>query len=204
MNKEEFLNRLSALLSDISEQEREEALKYYRDYFEDAGAGNEESVIEELGSPEEVAKTIKESLGNDTPAGPEPSSSAKKESGHSNTTLIIVIVVCIIFSPLIAGISGSLLGIITAAVAAVIALSLIILAAPFALTILGIAAVVAGIIKYSASAALGMLILGTGITSIGLSLIGYVILWLYYVKLVPRFFNWLTSIGTKKKGGRVK
>ena len=49
MNKEEFLKRLEQLLSDISEEERADALAFYRSYFEDAGIGNEASILEELG-----------------------------------------------------------------------------------------------------------------------------------------------------------
>ena len=44
MNKEEFLKRLEQLLSDISEEERADALAFYRSYFEDAGIGNEASI----------------------------------------------------------------------------------------------------------------------------------------------------------------
>ena len=33
MNKEEFLKRLEQLLSDISEEERADALAFYRSYF---------------------------------------------------------------------------------------------------------------------------------------------------------------------------
>ena len=62
MKQDRFLKELEYLLSDISAEEREEALEYYRCYFEDAGMENEASVIEELGSPEKVAYTIKEGL----------------------------------------------------------------------------------------------------------------------------------------------
>lgn len=41
MNKTEFLEQLERLLWDISCQEREEALDFYRSYFEDAGEENE-------------------------------------------------------------------------------------------------------------------------------------------------------------------
>ena len=63
MRKEEFLRRLEMLLSDISEEEREEAMAFYRSYFEDAGEGNEARIIAELESPENVAETIKRDLG---------------------------------------------------------------------------------------------------------------------------------------------
>ena len=45
MNRQEFMKRLEELLQDISENEREEALQYYNDYFDDAGAENEAQII---------------------------------------------------------------------------------------------------------------------------------------------------------------
>lgn len=62
MNREDFLMRLSSLLQDVSEAEREEALQYYEDYFDDAGRDKEEEIIDSLGSPAEVAKSIKKEL----------------------------------------------------------------------------------------------------------------------------------------------
>lgn len=62
MDRAEFMRRLSELLQDVPPAEREEALQYYNDYFDDAGEGNETGVIASLGSPEELAKTIKAGL----------------------------------------------------------------------------------------------------------------------------------------------
>ena len=62
MNKTEFLEQLERLLYDIPEQEREEALDFYRSYFEDAGEENEAQVIQELGNPGKVAAIIKADL----------------------------------------------------------------------------------------------------------------------------------------------
>lgn len=65
MGKEEFLRQLEALLSGISEEERKEALAYYRSYFEDAGEPNEASIIAELESPQKVAESILKDMGID-------------------------------------------------------------------------------------------------------------------------------------------
>lgn len=62
MNKNEYLDRLSRLLADISYEEHEEALSYYREYLEDAGSENEQHVMEELGTPEQLAQEIREGL----------------------------------------------------------------------------------------------------------------------------------------------
>ena len=62
MNRAEFMRRLTELLGDVSPTERDEAIQYYNDYFDDAGAENESGVIASLGTPEELARTIKAGL----------------------------------------------------------------------------------------------------------------------------------------------
>ena len=77
MNRVEFMESLSRLLQDIPEEDRIDALKYYNDYFDDAGSENEQNVIEELESPEKVAMKIKADR-EDTEDG--------KEGGTEKTT----------------------------------------------------------------------------------------------------------------------
>ena len=48
MNRIEFMEELSGLLQDIPEEDRMDALNYYNDYFDDAGAENEKNVIGDL------------------------------------------------------------------------------------------------------------------------------------------------------------
>ena len=62
MSRWEFMIKLEELLSDISPSEREEALQYYNDYFNDAGRENEQEVIEALGYPARVAENINRDL----------------------------------------------------------------------------------------------------------------------------------------------
>ncbi len=66
MTKQEFMRELESLLYDISSEEREEALKFYKGYFEDAGEEQESAVIAELGSPKQVADIIKAELSSNT------------------------------------------------------------------------------------------------------------------------------------------
>ena len=66
MNRIEYMRRLAALLQDVPAEERVATMQYYNDYFDDAGEENEEKVIEELGSPEQVAAEMKAGLGRRT------------------------------------------------------------------------------------------------------------------------------------------
>ena len=62
MNRTEYMRQLESLLQNISATEREEALQYYNEYFNDAGPENEQNVIEALGNPVKVAE--KDIVGN--------------------------------------------------------------------------------------------------------------------------------------------
>ena len=76
MTKYEFLGDLSRLLADLPEEERKQALHYYEDYFADAGEDNEQDVLKELGSPEEIADQIKNDGAEDISYGDSASSHA--------------------------------------------------------------------------------------------------------------------------------
>lgn len=62
MKKEEFLRQLEYLLQDIPEEEKRDAIDYYRDYLEEAGPEREEEVLEGFGSPERVAAIIRSDM----------------------------------------------------------------------------------------------------------------------------------------------
>ncbi len=80
MTKQEYLHALRYELSPLSVEEREEALLYYENYFEDAGKENEQATIAALGDVKELAKHIIE----DTICV--PSSQRSTHSTGSNAT----------------------------------------------------------------------------------------------------------------------
>lgn len=133
MNRIDFMSQLERLLQDVSPTEREEALQYYNDYFDDAGAENEKDVIEALGNPARVAENIKRDLqDNDTPharasdramveygkaagntggqAQPEQSGSGKKEMPAWAVVLLVVLLV--FASPVLLGVAASVMGVL--------------------------------------------------------------------------------------------
>lgn len=141
MSKNEFLNQLSILLSDVSPEERDEVLAYYREYIEDAGFENEEKILEELGTPESVAAEIKSGMlnknnqdinysSNTVTHSPEPYGSTQNEQTYSynygNTAqqppapkqkhnpilIILAIIGVILLSPVLLGLLTGLFGIL--------------------------------------------------------------------------------------------
>ncbi len=69
MNKKEFLEELEYLLQDLSEEDREDGIAYYRDYLEEAGEDQEEDVLKAFGSPERIASIIRSNLKGDLEDG---------------------------------------------------------------------------------------------------------------------------------------
>ena len=51
MNKNEFMERLKEKLSKLSVEDREDAINYYWEYFEEAGFGEESDVTKNVGNP---------------------------------------------------------------------------------------------------------------------------------------------------------
>lgn len=58
MTSEQFLEELGEALYGLNQEDRDNTLQFYKEYFEDAGAENTASVIEELGSPKKLAEEI--------------------------------------------------------------------------------------------------------------------------------------------------
>lgn len=69
MNQQEYLSELYACLRQrLPSGELESTMKYYEEYFSEAGVGREAEVIAELGTPEELARQILDGRG----VGPAP------------------------------------------------------------------------------------------------------------------------------------
>lgn len=63
MNKQIYLAKLAQLLAPLPEQERQDALNYYEEYFDAAGPEAEDATAAELGDPADAARKILEGEG---------------------------------------------------------------------------------------------------------------------------------------------
>lgn len=197
MNRAEFMEKLRELLSDIPENEREEALNYYEDYFDDAGSENEQSVIEELGSPEKVARAIKgEKAEEENPNLPAAEQAGKK--GKMGTGAIILLVILAIFAlpvlfPVVMSIFSVLFGLLVAAVGVIFAALMV----GIGLVVGGAAVFGAAVVSLVASPAVSVLFVGISFVLVGigilLTILGIWIVW----KAVPPIIRWIVKIVRK-------
>ncbi len=198
MKRKEFMERLEILLNDVQEDEREEALCFYNDYFDDAGEENEDEVIRELESPEKVVAMIKAGLLEKENLSGEYSERGYKDQRFESSypldskiveekkngrqygrgdmgKLILIVLLGVFLSPLVFAAAGSLLGGLVTVILTVagIVLGGAILAVVLLLTgciIFGI-----GIVSIFAEPFSGILLIGAGFFLFG---IGLFFLWL--------------------------
>lgn len=197
MNRTDFMNQLESLLQNISPAEREEALQYYNEYFNDAGEENEQSVIEALGNPAKVAENIKKDLyGNgygeavfrqsipddkalveyqqvsDNNATVENEVIVEKKNNKLPTGIIVLIIVlCILAAPFIVGIASGILGAVVGIVTGWFGLIIGFGAAAAALIIVMLVLAIVGVISMFSDVLVGIAMLGAGLLCGGLGLL---------------------------------
>ena len=206
MNRQEFMKRLEELLQDISENEREEALQYYNDYFDDAGAENEAQIIEELGSPEQVARTIKAGMSDadgeytetgyadsrfqehqnltpkDTAAG-EPSGKQRKQPNFWK--ILSIILLCILLLPVIIPLGCIALGLILLVVFGIAGMAVGAVALCIAFLITGVVLIGYGIWRIFFTPALGLCLSGVGCLLLAVGILVTLLVVAVGIKLVP-------------------
>ena len=146
MTREEFLRRLNELLSDVTDEERAEAIRFYEEYLDDAGPEQEAQVLAELGSPEKVAAIIRANVpGSRVQQGPAAQEAqafsgvtrsaalasiplppyarpgavppAPPRKGMSDRTILLIILAVVLF-PLWIGLAGAVFGVLMGIVGA--------------------------------------------------------------------------------------
>ena len=223
MSRKEFMEKLEKLLWNISDSEREEALQYYNDYFDDAGEENEAKVIEELVSPEQVAQKIKAGLSDSSsefseqgyrdtrfePKDGELSAGQTEKAGRKKEgnfwKVLAIVLLCILLLPVILPLCGGLLLAALGIAAGIIAAILGIVVAGFAVLIAGVIVIGVGIAQAFATPPVGIALAGTGciLTALGIVL-SLATVWCC-VKIVPwliRGIVGLLSYPFRKAGAR--
>lgn len=208
MNRIDFMTQLTRLLSDVPESDRNDAISYYNDYFDEAGVDNEGKVIQELGSPGKVAAMIRASLRNadsnkgeytengyqETGAGAKKQTPAQRYGGtqprRDSGKIALIIIVAIFAAPLILGVGGGAIGLIVGFIGLVIGL----FGAAIGVLIAGIVGIITGIIEMFTNPATGLLMAGSGLISLALTLALFCLAtWLGF-KIIPKIFRGIMDL----------
>lgn len=190
MNAYEYLQALRAALAVLPDDEIDSAMRYYEDYFLDAGDENAEKVIKQLGPPEQVAEAIlrdytgvarrrperfeeeKAQTVDGVPLGRDGKPLTRKK-GINPWMLACIVLLALIFGPVAVAVIGA---IIVAVVGLVIGIAACVVAVPAA-TLIGGGALVLFSFLLWATPASALATLGAGLTvgAVGLLLVLLVI-----------------------------
>lgn len=213
MTKNEFMYQLAEQLLPLPAEERVAALKYYDEYFEEAGPENVDRVIAELGSPSEVAKGILADYAQNNPgwrprgdtkgAGNVPPGEERAYAAAAPVTgskvskgwiwVIALLLTSPIWFPVVVAVLGVVFGVITAAVVILFALALVAACICIAGVIVGFCSI--GVLFVTPP--VGLLGLGTGLVLTGLGLLGVIgMLWITG-KVVPPVVRWFVDLCRK-------
>lgn len=184
MSRIEFMSELAALLADLPIDDRNDALAYYNDYFDDAGVENEGVIIKELVSPAKVAKTIKSELGgtieevqessdvlpdkyakmtaNSSEEQQQQSQDMPKDKNNLLKIILIIAGVCIL-APIILPIIAAVFITIVSLLFAVFMFFVSLVLAAVAVIICGISLIVVGILMVIPEIAAGLVCIGVGL-----------------------------------------
>lgn len=190
MNAYEYLQALRAALAVLPDDEIDSAMRYYEDYFLDAGDENAAQVIEQLGSPEQVAEAIlrdytgvarrrperfeeeKAQTVDGVPLGRDGKPLTRKK-GINPWMLACIVLLALIFGPIAVAVIG---GIIVAAVGLIVGVAACVVAVPAATLIGGGALVLFSFLLWATPAsALATLGAGLVVGAVGLLLVLLVI-----------------------------
>lgn len=195
MSRQEFMERLNRLLSDIPVNERQEALNYYENYFDDAGPENEAKIIEELESPEKVAASIKKDLFGENYgaygyAGGQNSQNKTKEQNAKTQRNILIAIIVVLTFPLWVGLAGGLFGVVAGLAATVLGIGAALIACVAVFLIMGCILVGVGVAKIVVGAvALGLVTTGIGMLMLTLGILGLIAL----VWILGKGLPWLVT-----------
>lgn len=194
MNRIEFMKQLESLLQNISPTEREEALQYYNDYFNDAGEENEQAVIEALGNPAKVAENIKRDIygaGYGDAAYQKPQSQERavaeyhqpaagmqqikteqpQKEGMPAWAIVLMVLGLIVISPVVLGVGSGVLGILAGVIitwfALILGFGIVAIALFAALLVL----MVTGVMCLGADPLVGVAMFGGGLVCGGIGIL---------------------------------
>ena len=190
MNAYEYLQALRAALAVLPDDEIDSAMRYYEDYFLDAGDENAAQVIEQLGPPEQVAEAIlrdytgvarrrperfdeeKAQTVDGVPLGRDGKPLTRKK-GINPWMLACIVPLALIFGPIAVALIGA---IIVAAVGLIVGVAACVVAVPAATLIGGGALVLFSFLLWATPAsALATLGAGLAVGAVGLLLVLLVI-----------------------------
>lgn len=204
MNRNDYMGALRRALSSLPDEERASALRYYEEFFDDAGPENEQKAIDDLGSPESVAAQILADYreltvapgGASGTAGADAAAPAPKRGwrGINPWLLALLVLLAIPIGVPLAGAAFAVLVSLLAAFAAIFVAVLIVVAVvPICLAFGGLALMVFSCFVWWHPAS-AVLTLGCGLACLALGILTGMLMVKLCTLFIPPVFRGIVAI----------
>ena len=211
MSKEEYLKQLQKYLKKLPQQDYDDAMEYFVEYFEETDEDGAQELMEELGTPKEAARDLISNLLDKKLEEQEPLSGTEgkmveKDKKQSKWSIFWIACLAILAAPIGAPLVFSVLVVLLSLFFSLGVLVLCVFIAGFSFFLVAGKLVMRGIFAIPYSVSGFALISGSGIFFVGLAILS-IILGIYLVKwcglLFVKLAQWISKRSRKtRKGGK--
>lgn len=203
-----YLDKFTALLAQLTDDERDEVVGFYREYLLDAGIASYDDCVAELGTPRQLARKVladysirlNENLTAET---------SKKKRSQTSVRTIWLIVLALLSTPITIPALLVVLATLFAIAVVVISIFFTVIALIIGCTLLALALITASIGVFSQSIWVACFYLGSGLILLGGELlITPLIIWLLNLiiqgttVLTQRLYHRFVKQNRAERGGR--
>ena len=177
MTRDEYLQVLRDNLTTMTDDEKDDVIRYYLEYFIDSG--NEQAAMEELGAPERLAARL---CGTDSYKEEQSEKEAEADTADSyvysseepkGKKSVGKTVALICTSPIWLPLAFAAVSIMASLIIAIAAVVLTVLIVAAVCVVGGAACIIAGVIAFAKSMADGLVVFGGGLAAIGIGILAY-------------------------------
>lgn len=212
MNRTEFMSALEKRLMPLSAEDREDALRYYDELFDEAGPIDEQKILADLDDPDTIARQILSDNGIDPDGRPEfmideavrpqqggaqggnqgsiPTftENLKKDINNmsDSTRIVLIIAIIVVTFPIWGGIVGGIFGVLMGIIG--VAIGLVV-----AFTAAGAGLIIGGFAALFAVPPVGLCILGAGLIVIGLDILLIFPLVKWAFSMIIKLIQWVVN-----------
>ncbi len=195
MSREKYLKELETRLKKLPQDEIDEALNYYREYFDEAGEENSELVIKKLGSPAQVARHILAEYATKELA-------EHPESAKKSISAIWFILLAILASPIALPIVIVIISMVFTLVILCAAFLFTFLTLIISLAFAGVVSIIAGFSVITQHWQTSLFYIGAGLTATGIGILLFPPFMFVVKSSSSALARWLNKIFDKMKNKR--
>lgn len=209
MSREEYLKQLQKYLKKLPQQDYDDAMEYFIEYFEETDEAGAQELMKELGTPKEAARDLISNLLDkkleEEPLFETEDKKVEKDKKQSKWSIFWIALLAIFAAPIGAPLAFSVLVVLLSLVFSLGVLVLCVFIAGFSFFLVAGKLVIRGILAIPYSVSGFAMISGSGIFFVGLAILS-IILGIYLVKwcglLFVKLAQWISKRSKKsKKGG---